>query len=251
MSKPSGVVVVQRPWNEIPIVDCGEELVKLQPFFYCLEPHPYFSIGAPYGEFEDPWRLREDVVRRLLIAQEYLSKENSEFSLAIFDAWRPISVQAFMVEHAISQQCIARGVDPNDQSQKFALGEVIEEVEKFWAPPCSEETMPPPHSTGAAIDITFVDSNLHLLDMGGDIDEIGPISSPDYYLVAARHDSQADVWHQRRLFLANVMIKAGFIQHPNEWWHFSFGDQLWAWKNNVREAFYGACSPSASRETTF
>ena len=27
------------------------------------------------------------------------------------------------------------------------------------------------------------------------------------------------------------MTKFGFAQHPNEWWHFSYGDQLWAWKN--------------------
>ena len=26
------------------------------------------------------------------------------------------------------------------------------------------------------------------------------------------------------------MTKFGFAQHPNEWWHFSYGDQLWAWK---------------------
>ncbi|MCZ0900835.1 D-alanyl-D-alanine dipeptidase, partial [Microcoleus sp. HI-ES] len=24
----------------------------------------------------------------------------------------------------------------------------------------------------------------------------------------------------------------GFQQHPNEWWHFCLGDQMWAWLTN-------------------
>ena len=30
---------------------------------------------------------------------------------AIFDAWRPISVQAFMVEHAVAEQCALEALD--------------------------------------------------------------------------------------------------------------------------------------------
>jgi D-alanyl-D-alanine dipeptidase len=46
-------------------------------------------------------------------------------------------------------------------------------------------------------------------------------------------------------FLAEVMATAGFQQHPNEWWHFSLGDQLWAWQLNQQQsrhvtARYGA-----------
>ena len=242
---------MQRPWNDVPIADCGEVLLTLKPFFYCLEPHPYFSLGAPYGALADPWKLREDVVRRLLMAQESLTEENPDLSLAVFDAWRPISVQAFMVDHFISQQCIARGFNRNDKSKVLGLEKVVEEVGKYWAAPCSDQRRPPPHSTGAALDITLVDSNLDLLDMGGGIDEIGPTSSPNYYLFAAENDLGSHVWHQRRVSLANAMFKAGFIQHPNEWWHFSYGDQLWAWKSSACKAFYGACSPSVSRESTF
>jgi D-alanyl-D-alanine dipeptidase len=25
------------------------------------------------------------------------------------------------------------------------------------------------------------------------------------------------------------MATAGFKRHLNEWWHFSYGDQIWAW----------------------
>jgi D-alanyl-D-alanine dipeptidase len=35
------------------------------------------------------------------------------------------------------------------------------------------------------------------------------------------------------------MAAAGFARHPNEWWHFSLGDQLWAWSQGEAQAIYG------------
>jgi D-alanyl-D-alanine dipeptidase len=35
------------------------------------------------------------------------------------------------------------------------------------------------------------------------------------------------------------MAAAGFARHPNEWWHFSHGDQLWAWLRGEPQAHYG------------
>ncbi|MEL7144577.1 MAG: M15 family metallopeptidase, partial [Cyanobacteria bacterium J06573_11] len=42
--------------------------------------------------------------------------------------------------------------------------------------------------------------------------------------------SDAQNAHHHRSLLAEVMVGVGFRQHPNEWWHFSAGDQLWAWQ---------------------
>ena len=100
---------MRRPWSDVLIADCGEPLVSLKPRFLCLEPHPYARAGAPYGAHADPYRLRSGVVERLVVAQNQLSSQRDplagEMQLAIFDAWRPVRVQAFMVEHAIQEQC--------------------------------------------------------------------------------------------------------------------------------------------------
>ena len=52
-------------------------------------------------------------------------------------------------------------------------------------------------------------------------------------------NEEAIIWNSRRNLLREVMNKFGFAQHPNEWWHFSYGDQLWAWKNKKANALYG------------
>jgi D-alanyl-D-alanine dipeptidase len=35
------------------------------------------------------------------------------------------------------------------------------------------------------------------------------------------------------------MIEAGFAANPTEWWHFSFGDQMWAKLTGADAALYG------------
>ncbi len=235
-----------RPWLSLPILDCGEPLVELPLHLHRLEPHPYLSLGAPYGELACPWRVREGLIARLSSAQDVLQTSFPDLLIGIFDAWRPITVQSFMVEHAINEQCFLKGIKRNNDRNSAQMKEVIDEVERFWAPPSLNPSMPPPHSTGAAVDLTLIDKDFQLLDMGGEIDQIGVVSEPNYFLELAKTNSEYRVFNERRMTLKSVMTDQGFVQHPNEWWHFSFGDQLWAWKNNIPEAIYGACSPSFS-----
>ena len=240
-----------RPWSHVPISDCIEPLVELPLEFLRIEPHPYFSLGAPYGEDGDPWFLRNNIIKRLFNAQSYLQKKQPTLKLAIFDAWRPIAVQAFMLKHSIKNECIARGINPAVSNENLELQKVVDDVGKFWAPPSLNPLTPPPHSTGAAVDLTLCDSNGALLDMGGDIDEIGPRSHPEYFSEIAKIDNNSiqSVFHKRRRLLLSSMKYSGFEQHPNEWWHFSFGDQMWAWKTNSSIALYGATSVVSSSKT--
>jgi D-alanyl-D-alanine dipeptidase len=228
-----------RPWSPIPIVEGGDPLVALPPLLHRLEPHPYASLGAPYGEGACPFRLRQGVVKRLLRAQGILREQEPDWRLAIFDAWRPVAVQRFMVAHATAQTCRERGLDPEGTGPAWEA--VRQEVARFWAPPSEDPTTPPPHSTGAAVDLTLASASGTLLDMGGAIDAIGPISHPLHHATAAAADPRGPAanWHRRRERLAAVMGAAGFAQHPGEWWHFSWGDQLWAWRMGQPRAVYG------------
>ena len=243
-----------RPWSPIPIVESGEPLESIPPSLLRLEPHPYLALGAPYGAQADPFRLRSGVVQQLLAAERHLAVLRPGWRLLIFDAWRPLAVQRFMVAQAIGEQCRLQGVDPQVPSQ--ALAAIGAEVGRFWAPPSEDPATPPPHSTGAAVDLTLAGpedpagegvagegapGEVHQLDLGAPIDAIGALSEPDHFAAAALADpsSGAALWHGRRQLLRQVMDMAGFAQHPNEWWHFSLGDQLWAWRTGSQTARYG------------
>ena len=229
-----------RPWSLIPIAECGEPMQELPPALLRMEPHPYMALGAAYGASGTPFQLRLGVVQRLLDAQQQLVEHDPSLRLSIFDAWRPIAVQAFMVDHSIAELCRERGVEVRSGD---AFDQVVADVGRFWAAPSRDPMTPPPHSTGAAVDLTLSSSDGTPLAMGGEIDAIGAVSEPQHY--AGREDSNARRWHQRRQLLAEVMGAAGFAQHPNEWWHYSFGDQLWAWRRGAAVAIYAEAVNSA------
>ena len=240
-----------RPWSSIQIVDCGEALIPIPDDFLRIDPHPYVSLGAPYGELCDPWLLREGVIDRLLLAQDILKRNHSEFRFSIFDAWRPIPVQKFMFEYSLDQACISKGVERYEPSHRDRFNRVFEEVSQFWAEPSTNPETPPPHSTGAAIDLTLSDLNGNQLNMGSEIDFVGEMSRPNYFENVNTHSAQCISFHLKRKALSDAMINAGFVQHPLEWWHFSFGDQLWAWITQRNKAIYSSYSLHERSDNTF
>ena len=231
---------MQRPWNVLPIREAADPLEAIPAGLHRLEPHPYALAGAPYGAAGSPYRLRRSVNRRLLAAEQALQQEEPSWRLAIFDAWRPLAVQAYMIEYAVAEECRRQAVDPDQPSA--ALEQIRQSVGRFWAPPNPDPAAPPPHSTGAAVDLTLATLAGQPLDLGSPIDAIGAVSEPDHFLELAATDAEARQWHRRRCLLRQVMEAQGFAQHPNEWWHFSYGDQLWAWRTGAPQALYGRCS---------
>tara|TARA_Y100001978_G_scaffold183659_1_gene181410 strand:+ start:491 stop:1177 length:687 start_codon:yes stop_codon:yes gene_type:complete len=225
-----------KPWNLIPINDNGEKLEQIPRLFNFIEPHPYYKLGAPYKNKQMLWSLREGVISRLIKANQYLQSKKKNYSLILYDSWRPIEVQNFMFNLALKNECCKKGLKFDLEIINF-YPEIVRNVEKFWAFPSFDKNSPPPHSTGAAIDLTIVDMSGDLLEMGSDIDEMVENSKPDYYENSSSENEL--LWNERRSILKEVMNKSGFAQHPNEWWHFSYGDQLWAWKNDTEMAIYG------------
>ncbi|MEC4819504.1 MAG: M15 family metallopeptidase [Scytonema sp. PMC 1069.18] len=218
-----------RPYHQIPIIECNEPLVEIPLELFAVEtPHPYEKLGAPYGD-RSPYFLRQSVVDSLITAQNYLQQLHPQWRIQIFDAYRPVAVQQFMVNYAFAEALRIEGFTDAELSpnQRQAIWDA---VYKIWAEPSLDEKTPPPHSTGAAVDVTLVDDTGEIVNMGSPIDEMSERSLPDYY--ANSLDPQAQQYHANRRLLRDILEKGGFKRNPSEWWHFSLGDQMWAWLNN-------------------
>jgi D-alanyl-D-alanine dipeptidase len=224
-----------KPYQNIKIQDCGEPLVAIPLEKFAVEtPHAYQKLGAPYhlSFVNSPYYLRSSVLDCLLTAQLQLQKNYPNWKILIFDAYRPVEVQQFMVDYSFNQLLKERGLNPDHLSAEQRQL-ILTEVYQFWASPSLDPATPPPHSTGAALDITLVNDIGTVLNMGSEIDEISPRSYPNYFENSS--DPTEKSYHQNRQILSEVMKTAGFQQHPNEWWHFSWGDQLWAWLTNQQQ----------------
>jgi zinc D-Ala-D-Ala dipeptidase len=220
-----------KPYQRITIAESHEPLVEIPAEFPRFDPHPYASLGAPYGG-KSPFFLRSGVIDRLQGAQRILTRQQPTWQIQIFDAYRPVSVQQFMVDHSLREVLRDRGWDEG-KITTAQRDSALQQVHQFWAKPNFDPLTPPPHSTGAALDVTLVDGQGQAIDMGGDLDEMTLRSYPDHYV--GLPDPEAEAFDSHRQLLNFCMHQAGFERHYHEWWHFSWGDQLWAWLKGRRE----------------
>ncbi len=88
------------------------------------------------------------------------------------------------------------------------------------------------HQSGAAVDISLVDGNGHEYDMGGQVrgfDNTADFDCPSISPEARRN----------REILREALEKVGMVNYPSEWWHYSFGDRLWARLTGSKLAIFG------------
>lgn len=231
---------MKKPYYNIIIQENHEPLVPIPLEQFAVEsPHPYVKLGANY-DGKSPYYLRETVLNNLIKAQGYLQELKPHWHIKIFDAYRPVAVQEFMVNYAFDELIKARHLR-RDFLSEIELENLWSEVYQMWALPSLDPTTPPPHSTGGAIDLTLVNELGETVNMGSEIDEISPRSYPNYY--ANSPQKQEQEYHQLRELLKTIMTQAHFKQHPHEWWHFSFGDQLYTWlcRQEMKDSSLCAC----------
>ena len=213
--------------NALPIQGCESELVPMS-----LAPSPvvvypaYAKLGIPGAVAE--CHVRPEVHRRLLQAARSLPKG---LSLVILDAWRPWRVQQYLYDTLFEAIRARHG----ELSEEHLLARTRE----FVALPSCDPAAPSPHLTGGAVDVTLCDENGLPLEMGTAFDEAVPASHSDYYERHSPVDGAQRRARDNRRLLHHVMSEAGFTNLPSEWWHFDYGDQLWAWYRGERAALFG------------
>lgn len=154
-----------------------------------------------YGDLKEAF-LHPDAMRCLKKAQKLLKAERPEYSLIVYDAGRPMSVQKRMWDKV-------KGTNKQKYVSNPARGGGL-------------------HNYGLAVDITIIDGNGIPLPMGTEFDHLGYEAgiTNEQALVKRGKISKKEL--QNRLLLRKVMKKAGFRPLPSEWWHFNFCSRNYA-----------------------
>ena len=69
------------------------------------------------------------------------------------------------------------------------------------------------HTRGVALDVTLIGADGLVLDMGTPVDTM---SAASHHF----HELHAAPVQLNRMKLLTVMLEAGFVHHPREWWHY-------------------------------
>ena len=99
-----------KPYQKIPIRECGEPLVPIPADKFVIpSPHAYEKLGANYRG-KSPYFLRQGVLNPLIDAQNRLQVYQPGWQILIFDAYRPVEVQQFMVDYSFQTLLDTKGL---------------------------------------------------------------------------------------------------------------------------------------------
>ncbi|TDU79374.1 D-alanyl-D-alanine dipeptidase [Streptomyces sp. KS 21] len=159
--------------------------------------------GAVVDGYEEPvCLLARPAAEALRRAQRELLPRG--YSLTVYDCYRPQRAVDSFVRWA---------ADPQDQSTK---AEFYPDIDKERLIPDGYIAEKSGHSRGSTVDVTLVRLPLRRpVDMGTPFDLFDPLSHTDNPRItgAARANRQ---------LLGRTLAAQGFVNLPEEWWHFTF-----------------------------
>lgn len=194
---------------DLPEVEVNTRLDSWIPSLDPLVPVVHGSVQLLRAYWRAGWTrsvpiavLRFPVADRLYEIAEGLPEG---FGLAVFDAWRPLELQAEIYDAISTDSELAPG---------------------YFALPRTDSFDPPPHSTGGAVDLTLTFEGAALA-LGSEFDEFSPVS----HLLA--YEDRPGLVRSLRRMLFWRMQEHGFEGIRTEWWHFEYGTVRWANRRGV------------------
>jgi D-alanyl-D-alanine dipeptidase len=204
--------------RKIKIVENDEPLVDF------LQICPLLELDQPQFNYRRETLIRQSVADKLCKAAELLPKG---IIMAVLEGWRAPIIQQRMYQTMF---------------EKFKLMHptwtevgLRRETDKFVAP--SDLNVPAPHTTGGALDLALIGSN------GTPLDTISPYAANDSAGFPLDAPELSEVAKRNREILVGVLKEVDLTNYPSEYWHFSFGDQGWAYRGSHGKAIYGMITP--------
>lgn len=205
-----------------------DRLIKVMPSDLILV-EPVWDIpgdheGQLYAQYRDAHPEYDGIYVRSAVLQrlEDAAKSfNGAHKLVLHAGHRPIGVQKQLlhdVMHAFQKHTGASD------------GDALTHARTYVSDP---DVKLPPHCCGAAVDVTLFDTAANTyVGFGSLMNEGSSIS----HLYA---DGVSAQQKENRMLLLRAMLDAGFASYYAEWWHFSYGDQAWAWFYHKDACLYG------------
>ncbi len=155
-----------------------------------------YHLAGWQNAVDKTW-LRASVLERLAGAAAGLPEG---WGLCVFDAWRPLNLQAELYDAAYGDPALPPG---------------------FVSVPDTDPSTPPPHLTGGTVDVSLTFDGTPL-GLGGGFDDFTSGARADAF------EAKACPERELRRLLYWTMRAQGFAVLDCEWWHFEYGTRRWA-----------------------
>ena len=196
--------------HRIPLIDSGNAVIVT------IDPKDGFILDRRYA---DDFRIRAQIYGMMHLVLDFLP---SNLRLVISEAYRPLKRQRLLWQRIETQM---RHDFPTADEQR-----IRDLCENFVANP--DDGIGSGHQAACALDVTLCTTDGTFLEMGTAMHEFNEktqtiVGGLPPQIIENRH------------ILVNAMHRAGFINYPAEWWHYSYGDHQWAWLTQKSHAIFG------------
>ena len=162
------------------------------------------------------WRIRQVVRDKVIACSEALP---DGLCLMVFEAFRSRERQWELWKPVFAR--ITQDHPDWNEAQVYT------ESSRWVSPP---DGFGSGHQAGAAVDLKLALSDRTELEHGGLMKGLSGVA-PTAWPVSPEIRKNRDM-------LVQAMEATGMINYPDEWWHFSYGDRLWAEVTDRNTAFF-------------
>ena len=179
---------------------------------------PSLDDNILYADTIESRFARKEVIRRLVEAADSVHQEHG-FKFLVYELYRSPEKQKKLRERD-RNEITQRHPDLSEEQIQTALNRISAGIGGSG------------HQVGAAVDLTLCDMNGIPLDMGTNY-----LEHTEKSATQCKHLSKEQ--RNNRRILLDAMRNAGFANYPGEWWHYCYGDRMWAAYKHKRYALYG------------
>ncbi|MCA9353702.1 D-alanyl-D-alanine carboxypeptidase family protein [Candidatus Nomurabacteria bacterium] len=218
-------VLSRDAWSSVKIYENGETLVL-------LEENPKLKLGIIKKSYEQKFFVRKSIADKLYKVSESLP---DNLSLVVIEGYRSVGDQqkSWLVAF--------------NNIKKLFPKLSNEEIERKTSMVIARPNLLANHNCGGAIDVTLADKNGNLLDMGSPYPSLDstkeertrfPMFPKSFLFFSLLTKNQ----RKNRKILRKRMESQGFVWYPGEWWHYCYGDRMWAVYTGRNSCIYGPAS---------
>jgi D-alanyl-D-alanine dipeptidase len=181
-------------------------------------------LDRPRFNYRRETIIRRHVCEMLVVANEFLLRRGHH--IKIVEGWRPPFIQRRMYRWSFTRF--------KERHPEYSHLQLTRLTNKFTAPMNSR--VPPPHTTGGAVDVALYKGE-EVADM------MGPFGPTDHrgFVAWAKVSDEA---RRNRELLGEAFAETKITNYPSEYWHWSYGDQGWAYRGGHPNAIYGPVEPA-------
>lgn len=215
-------ILPRTAWQNIVIKENDEPLIEVQET-------DKLKLGLVSKNYQPTFLVRRTVAEKLKKVANNLPEN---IVLVLIEGYRTLEAQTNSWNSKFHK---LRAENPNWTDQ-----EVEQKVALVVARPQPLAN----HHCGGAIDVTLAYRDGSLVNMGTPYPSVsmGAEWHKKFLMLSDEITSEEE---ENRRILRDAMMSEGFVWYPGEWWHYCWGDRMWAVYSNRPECFYGPIEPTS------